>query len=227
MATIIKSTNLDGGKTLYNYVGNSEETKPEAANIGENSTFTELDTGNQFYRRGNTWATMKAPGGGSGGGGSLPANFPAEGVANANLYIGFDEDGDYTAKEGGGGSLPANFPEEDIANAGALIGFDADGDYEVKPYPQMSQYDPLIVTMSLDDPTTPTKLVSNRTFGEIHTAAVGGITVIVVLPGSSSATTILDCSRDELTGDITIYFLSSGTVANATGDAEDYIEFPI
>lgn len=29
MATIIKSTNLDGGKTLYNYVGNSEKAKEE------------------------------------------------------------------------------------------------------------------------------------------------------------------------------------------------------
>lgn len=36
-------------------------------------------------------------------GGSLPANFPAEGAANANKYIGFDANGDYTAKEGGSG----------------------------------------------------------------------------------------------------------------------------
>ena len=116
MATIIKSTNLDGGKTLYNYVGNSEETKPEGANIGENSTFTELDTGNQFYRRGNTWANMKAPGGGSGGGGSLPANFPEEGIANAGKYVGFDANGDYTAKEGGsgGGQFVVTFSNVDL-----------------------------------------------------------------------------------------------------------------
>lgn len=39
------------------------------------------------------------PGGsGDGQGGSLPDNFPAEGVANANLYFGFDENGLYSTK---------------------------------------------------------------------------------------------------------------------------------
>ena len=97
MATIKNVTNIDGKSAVYDFVGNSEETKPAGANIGENSTFTELDTGNQFYRKGNTWATMKAPGGSSSGG-SLPANFPTESAANANKFVGFDANGDYEAK---------------------------------------------------------------------------------------------------------------------------------
>ncbi|MBP5710563.1 MAG: hypothetical protein J6W84_06260 [Bacteroidales bacterium] len=39
-----------------------------------------------------------------GSGGSLPANFPEEGVANAGKFIGFDASGDYTAKDAPSGA---------------------------------------------------------------------------------------------------------------------------
>ena len=34
-----------------------------------------------------------------GGGGGLPEDFPAEDLSNANKFVGFDENGDYTAKD--------------------------------------------------------------------------------------------------------------------------------
>lgn len=42
-------------------------------------------------------------GGGSSGGG-LPADFPAEGIANANKFLGFDENGDYAALDAPSGA---------------------------------------------------------------------------------------------------------------------------
>lgn len=225
--TVLDSKNIDKKKNIYTFGGSG--TKPEREDIAENSKLIDYSSGQKFYydpskAAGSKWQPDKADKEPSGG--SLPDNFPEEDAANANKFVGFDENGDYTAKEGGGGSLPANFPEEDISNANKLIGFDASGNYDSVLSSQITQFDPLIVRMSLDDPDSPTKLVSDCTFGVIHTAAVFGRVVIVVTLGAA-ATNILDCSRDDLTGDITIYFLSSGTVANATGGAEDYIEFPI
>lgn len=41
---------------------------------------------------------------GGGSGGELPADFPAEGIANADKFLGFDENGDYTALDAPSGA---------------------------------------------------------------------------------------------------------------------------
>ena len=102
--TVIDSKNIDKKKNIYTFGGSG--TKPERDDIAENSKLIDYSSGQKFYydptkAAGNKWQPDKEPSGGSGG--SLPANFPTESAANANKYVGFDENGDYTAKEGGGG----------------------------------------------------------------------------------------------------------------------------
>lgn len=89
--------------------------------MGENSKFKENDTGDWYFLHDGEWEKMAKPsGGGSGGeGGSLPANFPAEGSANANKFVGFDENGNYDAleaPEGGGGLFEVTFSDIDLEN---------------------------------------------------------------------------------------------------------------
>lgn len=79
----------------------------------------------------------------AGGGGGLPEDFPSEGIANANKFIGFDSEGDYTAKDGGSEKYVVTLTEDNgtwtadksisaintaIANGANVVAhFEADG----------------------------------------------------------------------------------------------------
>lgn len=101
--TLVKTINADGKSPLFYFEGPSDATEPTDDWITDNSELLQKDTGVRKFKKGNTWepiASSDGSGGGSSGGG-LPINFPTESAANANKLIGFDENGNYTAKEGG------------------------------------------------------------------------------------------------------------------------------
>lgn len=113
--TVLDSKNIDKKKNIYTFGGSG--TKPERADIAENSKLLDYSSGEKFYydptkAAGSKWQPDKEPS----GGGSLPANFPEEGAANANKFVGFDANGDYTAKEGGsgGGQFVVTFSDVDF-----------------------------------------------------------------------------------------------------------------
>lgn len=108
--TVLDSKNINKTKNIYTFGGSG--TKPEREDIAENSKLIDYSSGQKFYydpskAAGSKWQPDKEPSGGSSGGEGLPDNFPAEGSANANKFLGFDANGDYTAKDapsGGGGA---------------------------------------------------------------------------------------------------------------------------
>lgn len=97
--------NPKGGYSYYTlYRGESTDTKPAYAQTGD--VFEEYGTGKVYTcvrTKGKAvWTedpNAKRQTETGGGGGSLPADFPAEGSANANKFIGFDANGDYAAKD--------------------------------------------------------------------------------------------------------------------------------
>ena len=96
MYVLEKFQNVDGKTPIFFFGGASDDTEPTESWITEGSKLRQHDTGvEKFYHNGE-WIVMVSRGGS--GGGSLPANFPAEGAANANLYMGFDENGLYSTK---------------------------------------------------------------------------------------------------------------------------------
>lgn len=100
-----ESRNIDKKKNIIEFRGTGD--KPTGGYIGENSTLLDYDNGNKFYWKDGTWKPLKeSSSSGSSGGEGLPADFPAEGSANANKFLGFDANGDYTAKDApaGGGA---------------------------------------------------------------------------------------------------------------------------
>ena len=80
----------------------------------ENSICHEIDTGKHYYLANGEWHQLPARGGGEG----LPDNFPAEGSANANKFLGFDANGDYTAKDAPSGGGAEKFVVTITDNAG-------------------------------------------------------------------------------------------------------------
>ena len=116
--TVLDSKNIDKKKNIYTFGGSG--TKPERDDIAENSKLIDYSSGEKFYydpskAAGSKWQPDKEPSGGSGGG-SLPANFPAEAVANANKFLGFDANGDYAAKDapsGGAETITVAFTYDD------------------------------------------------------------------------------------------------------------------
>lgn len=107
--TVLDSKNINKTKNIYTFGGSG--TKPEREDIAENSKLIDYSSGQKFYydpskAAGSKWQPDKEPSGGSSGGEGLPADFPAEGSENANKFIGFDANGDYTAKDvpSGGGA---------------------------------------------------------------------------------------------------------------------------
>lgn len=104
--TVLDSKNINKTKNIYTFGGSG--TKPERADIAENSKLIDYSSGEKFYydptkAAGSKWQPDKEPSGGGSSGGGLPINFPTEGAANANKFVGFDASGNYTAKEGGSG----------------------------------------------------------------------------------------------------------------------------
>lgn len=100
-----ESRNIDKKKNIIEFRGTGD--KPTGNYIGENSTLLDYESGNKFYWKDGTWKPLKeSSSSGSSGGEGLPADFPAEGSENANKFIGFDANGDYTAKDApaGGGA---------------------------------------------------------------------------------------------------------------------------
>lgn len=102
-----KAYNLNNPKGGYSYYtlyrGESTDTKPSYAQTGD--VFEEYGTGKVYTcerKKGKAvWTedpNAKRQTETGGGGGSLPADFPVEGSANANKFIGFDANGDYAAK---------------------------------------------------------------------------------------------------------------------------------
>lgn len=75
MVTVNKKIALNTGTATFELLGLSEDTKPTGTfsgyNVGENSVFLELDTGNLYYFNGETWEEMSMSG--EGGGAGLPA----------------------------------------------------------------------------------------------------------------------------------------------------------
>ena len=100
VTTIRKYTG--GAYPYYEYACLSTDVKPVNL-VPENSICHEIDTGKHYYLANGEWHQLPARGGEGGG---LPADFPAEGSANANKFLGFDANGDYTAKDApsGGGA---------------------------------------------------------------------------------------------------------------------------
>lgn len=96
MVTTIRKV-TGGDHPFYEFACLSTDTKPTSL-VPENSLCREIDTGKRFYFSGSTWHEAPARGG-SGEDGGLPDNFPAEGSANANKFLGFDANGDYTTKD--------------------------------------------------------------------------------------------------------------------------------
>lgn len=104
--TVLDSKNINKTKNIYTFGGSG--TKPERDDIAENSKLIDYSSGEKFYydptkAAGSKWQPDKEPSGGGSSGGGLPINFPTESAANANKFLGFDANGDYTAKEGGSG----------------------------------------------------------------------------------------------------------------------------
>lgn len=102
--TVLDSKNINKTKNIYTFGGSG--TKPERDDIAENSKLIDYSSGEKFYydptkAAGSKWQPDKEPSGGGSSGGGLPINFPTESAANANKLIGFDENGNYAAKEGG------------------------------------------------------------------------------------------------------------------------------
>lgn len=105
MVTTIRKV-TGGDHPFYEFACLSTDTKPTSL-VPENSICHEIDTGKHFYCSNGEWKELP-PKGGSGGGG-LPADFPAEGSANANKFLGFDANGDYTAKDAPSGGSAEKF----------------------------------------------------------------------------------------------------------------------
>ena len=171
--TILTSKSTNTG-TWYRFAGNAED-KPTGGWIGLNSEYFENDTGlTKYWVGGETpWATQATRGGGSGGG-SLPANFPAEGEANANKYVGFDENGDYAALEApeGGDSLPSM-----TGKAGKVLGVTLNQSDE----PQAEWVDaktPLVISEFTPDPEDQTKLICNYTSQQLYDVMRTGRNVV-------------------------------------------------
>ena len=106
----------------------------------ENSICHEIDTGKHYYLANGEWHQLPARGGGEG----LPDNFPAEDSANANKFLGFDANGDYTAKDAPSGGGAERFvvtltEENDTWTAdktvAEIVAADAAGKIVVAKYP--------------------------------------------------------------------------------------------
>lgn len=142
MVTTIRKV-TGGDHPFYEFACLSTDTKPTSL-VPENSICHEIDTGKHFYCSNGEWKELP-PKGGSGGGG-LPADFPAEGSANANKFLGFDANGDYTAKDAPSGGGAEKFvvtltqdeqTEEWTANktVAEIVAADAAGKIVVAKYP--------------------------------------------------------------------------------------------
>lgn len=78
MYTITKVVTRGTGATVYEYDGKSTDTKP-TYQVGYNSKFNELDTGDSYFFDGTQWVKMTTSGGGGGGGSTdntLIVDFP-------------------------------------------------------------------------------------------------------------------------------------------------------
>ena len=102
VTTIRKYTG--GAHPFLEFACLSTDTKPVGL-VPDNSICHAIDTGKKYYFANNAWHEAPARGGSSEDSG-LPDNFPAEGAGNANKFLGFDANGDYTAKDApsGGGA---------------------------------------------------------------------------------------------------------------------------
>jgi len=147
MVTTIRKV-TGGDHPFYEFACLSTDTKPTSL-VPENSICHEIDTGKHFYCSNGEWKELP-PKGGSGGGG-LPADFPAEGSTNANKFLGFDANGDYTAKDapsgGGAEKFIVTLTEDDgtwtVADGvtvADIVAADAANQVVVAKYPRDGMY---------------------------------------------------------------------------------------
>ena len=140
MVTTIRKV-TGGDYPFYEFACLSTDTKPTSL-VPENSICHEIDTGKHFYFSNGEWKELPSKGGSGGEG--LPDNFPAEDSANANKFLGFDANGDYTAKDapsgGGAEKFVVTLTETDDTwtadkTVAEIVAADAAGQIVVAKYP--------------------------------------------------------------------------------------------
>ena len=250
---------VNGGFIYYTLFHADKDERPDYAEVGD--IIEEFGEGGKVLKLGldakgrKVWSEDAAwdrqTGGGSSGGGGLPANFPEEGASNANKLVGFDNSGDYaaldapeelpsmTGKNGKvlGVTLDAQDHEQaewvtpsggadlpDGTNDGDLLVWDAT-DEEWKAAGNIGA--PYNVVMSLDENAQEATFVSDKTFSEIFNAIKAGRRVDVSIPlplsGFESHTQIFDIVSDN--GDYTATMFVSGAATPFVGSATDHITY--
>lgn len=185
--TVLDSKNIDKKKNIYTFGGSG--TKPERDDIAENSKLIDYSSGEKFYydpskAAGSKWQPDKEPSGGGSGGDSLPENFPAEGAGNANKFVGFDENGDYTAKD-----APEEIPSITGKN-GKILGVTLNQDDEEQSE-WVDAKTPLVVSEFTPDPEDQTKLICNYTSQQLFDVMQQGRSVVGVIGGDGDPIVVL------------------------------------